>query len=90
MQVITHRKHAVNITQAERIVSAIGGGILAAAGLKKRSAAGIALAVIGGDLLRRGITGHSFAYEAMGVRTAEKGQGAETTSVPVRARRARR
>lgn len=82
MQVITHRKHAVNITQAERIVSAIGGGLLAAAGLKKRSPAGIALAVIGGDLLRRGITGHSFAYEALGVRTAEKGQGAETTSVP--------
>jgi uncharacterized membrane protein len=82
MQVITHRKHAVNITQAERIVSAIGGGILAAAGLKKRSPAGFALALIGGDLLRRGITGHSFAYEALGVRTAEKGQGAETTSVP--------
>jgi len=82
MQVITHRKHAVNITQAERIASAIGGGILAAAGLKKRSPAGIALAIIGGDLLRRGITGHSFAYEAMGVRTAEKGQGAGTTSVP--------
>jgi uncharacterized membrane protein len=82
MQVITHRKHAVNITQAERICSAIGGGILAAAALKRRSPASIALAVIGGDLLRRGITGHSFAYEAMGIRTAEKGQGAETTSVP--------
>jgi len=82
MRIITHPKHAVNISQAERIVSAIGGGILAAAGLKKRSAAGVALAVIGGDLLRRGITGHSFAYEAMGVRTATNGQGEETTSVP--------
>jgi uncharacterized membrane protein len=82
MQVITHRKHAVNITQAERIGSAIAGGILAAAGLKRRSPAGVALALIGGDLLRRGITGHSFAYEALGIRTAEKGQGAETTSVP--------
>ncbi len=82
MQVITHRKHAVNITQAERIASAIGGGILAAAALKRRSPASIALALIGGDLLRRGITGHSFAYEALGIRTAEKGQGAETTSVP--------
>jgi uncharacterized membrane protein len=82
MRIITHSKHAVNISQAERIVSAIGGGILAAAGLKKRSAAGVALAVIGGDLLRRGITGHSFAYEAMGVRTADAGQGWETTSVP--------
>jgi len=82
MQVITHRKHAVNITQTERIISAIGGGLLAAAALRKRSTAGVALALIGGDLLRRGITGHSFAYEAMGVRTAAKGQGAETTSVP--------
>src|SRR4051812_11877827 len=82
MRIITHPKHAVNISQAERIVSAIGGGILAAAGLKKRSAAGVALAVIGGDLLRRGITGHSFAYEAMGVRTATNGQGEESTSVP--------
>jgi len=82
MQVISHHKHAVNITQAERILSALGGGLLAAAGLKKRSAGGIALALIGGDLLRRGITGHSYIYEAMGVRTADLGQGAETTSVP--------
>jgi len=82
MQVITHRKHAVNITQAERIASAIGGGLLAAIGLKKRTPAGIALAVLGGDLLRRGITGHCYAYEALGIRTTEKGQGAETTSVP--------
>lgn len=82
MQVITHRKHAVNITQAERIVSAIGGGLLAAAALKRRSPASIALALIGGDLLRRGITGHSFAYQALGLRTAGKGQGGATTSVP--------
>jgi uncharacterized membrane protein len=82
MQVITHRKHAVNITQAERIASAIGGGLLAAVGLKKRPPAGIALAVLGGDLLRRGITGHCYAYEALGIRTADKGQGAATTSVP--------
>jgi len=82
MRIITHSKHAVNISQAERIVSAIGGGILAAAGMKKRSAAGVALAMIGGDLLRRGITGHSYAYEAIGVRTASTGQGWETTAVP--------
>lgn len=82
MRIITHTKHAVNISQGERIVSAIGGGILAAAGISKKSAAGVALAVIGGDLLRRGITGHSYAYEALGVRTAKPGQGWETTSVP--------
>jgi uncharacterized membrane protein len=82
MRILTHHKHAVNISKAERIVSAIGGGILAAAGLKKRNSAGVALAVLGGDLLRRGITGHSYTYEALGVRTADAGQGWETTSVP--------
>jgi len=82
MQIIMHRKHAVNLTRAERIASAIGGGILMTAGLGRRSRAGIAMALIGGDLLRRGITGHSYAYEAMGIRTAPLGQGAETTAVP--------
>ena len=82
MQIISHCKHAVNITQTERIISAIGGGFLAAAGLQRRGTAGAAMAVIGGDLLRRAITGHSHAYEAIGIRTAPKGQGAETTSVP--------
>jgi uncharacterized membrane protein len=82
MKAVTQRRNAVNISPAERIASAIGGGILASAGLIKRSPAGIALALVGGDLLRRGITGHSYAYAAFGVRTASKGQGAETTSIP--------
>jgi uncharacterized membrane protein len=82
MQVIAHCKHAVNITKTERILSAIGGGFLASVGLQRRGAGGIAMAAIGADLLRRAITGHSFAYELMGFRTAPKGQGAETTSVP--------
>jgi uncharacterized membrane protein len=82
MQVITHKKHAFNIGTAERVISAVGGGILAVTGIQRRSAGGVAMALIGGDLLRRAITGHSYAYEALGVRTASKGQGAETTSVP--------
>jgi uncharacterized membrane protein len=82
MQIISHNRHAINITQKERIFSAIGGGLLAAIGLQRRGGSGIALAALGGDLLRRAITGHSYAYEAIGIRTAEKGQGAETTSVP--------
>lgn len=82
MKAIAQPKHAVNISQTERIVSAIGGGILASAGLMKGSRTGMALAVVGGDLMRRAITGHSYAYDALGIRTAPKGQGAETTSVP--------
>ncbi|HEX8984782.1 MAG TPA: SRPBCC family protein [Bryobacteraceae bacterium] len=82
MHVIPHHKHAVNIGQTERILSAVGGGILAGIGLKNRSATGAVLLLAGGDLMWRGITGHSYAYEAFGFRTAPKGQGAATTSVP--------
>ncbi|MCL4402790.1 MAG: DUF2892 domain-containing protein [Acidobacteria bacterium] len=82
MEVITHYKHAVNIGKAERWASLIGGGALSVIGLQRRSAAGMALALIGVDLIRRGATGRSYVYEMLGVRTAAKGQGAETTSVP--------
>lgn len=82
MKAIAPYKQAVNISQTERIVSAIGGGILASAGIMRRSPVGVALALVGGDLMRRAITGHSYAYDALGIRTAPKGQGAETTSVP--------
>lgn len=81
MQVITHHTRSVNITQAERIGSAVAGGFLAAAGLKRRGIGGLALAIVGGDLMRRGLTGHSYFYEAIGIRTAPWGQG-ESISVP--------
>lgn len=81
MQIITHKTHALNISNQERFLSVLGGGILAMAGLQKRSVGGLALALIGGDLLRRGITGHSNLYEVMGMRTAPVGQGA-SVSVP--------
>ena len=81
MQIITHKKHPPNISNTERMVSAIGGGLLTTIGIERRSPAGLALALIGGDLLRRAITGHSNAYELLGMRTAPVGQGA-SASVP--------
>ena len=85
MEIISHRRHAVNITQMERILSAVTGSILAVAGLRglrRKTARGVAMAAVGGDLIRRGITGHSYLFEAMGIRTAPLGQGWQTTSVP--------
>jgi uncharacterized membrane protein len=82
MRLISHHKHAVNVAKAERWVSGIGGGLLTIAGVRKQSPGGIAMAVGGGLLMRRAITGHCEFYEALGVRSAPKGQGAETTSVP--------
>jgi uncharacterized membrane protein len=51
-------------------------------GVTRRSGAGFSVAMLGAELMRRGITGHSFLYQSLGTRTAGKGQGAETTSVP--------
>lgn len=84
MQIITHKRHPqANIATPERIVSAVGGGLLAALGLCQRSPRGLAVALIGGDLLRRGITGHSNLYEVLGMRTAPvTGQGARVNSLP--------
>jgi len=81
MQIITHFRHAVNVHPAERWLSVLAGGALAAAGFRKKSPGGIALAIAGLDLVRRGATGHSFLYEAFGLRTAPRGQGA-SVSVP--------
>jgi uncharacterized membrane protein len=81
MEIIRHSRHNENIRKAERVVSVVGGGVLAWYGLRRKSPAGYALAAIGGDLMRRGATGHSFFYEAIGVRTRDLGQGARV-SVP--------
>jgi uncharacterized membrane protein len=82
MQIIAHSKHAVNITETERWASLIGGSALAVIGLAQRSRGGLAAAVAGAELIRRGATGHSLLFEWLGFRTAGKGQGGETTSVP--------
>lgn len=82
MQVIAHHKHATNITDAERWLSGFCGGLALVTGLQRRSLRGFVLAAAGADLIRRGLTGHSYVYEWLGIRTAPKGQGEEAISVP--------
>ncbi|MGH9943312.1 MAG: SRPBCC family protein [Pyrinomonadaceae bacterium] len=60
----------INVSQPERWASGIGGGALALYGLTRGSLGGVALALIGGALAYRGVTGHCDVYEAIGVRTA--------------------
>lgn len=61
-----------NISETEQWLSLAAGLGLAAYGLIRRrgSGAGLALAGIGGLLLRRGISGHCDAYEMMGINTS--------------------
>ena len=58
-----------NVNEAERWVSAIGGGALVAYGLTRRGWPGVLLALIGGTLVARGATGHCGMYQALGVNT---------------------
>jgi uncharacterized membrane protein len=67
-----------NVGDAERVVSAVGGGALLAYGLKRRDTLGIALAVLGGGLALRGATGHCQVYDAMDVDTSDS-EGRNTT-----------
>ncbi len=74
----------INVGKIERWLSAIGGGGLIAYGLKRRSWGGLALAVVGGALVHRGVTGHCYAYQVVGANRAkgqkltEKERGART------------
>ena len=62
-----------NVSDAERWASVAAGAGLVLLGLRKRSAAGLALAGMGGLLMRRGATGHCHTYEALGLNTASNG-----------------
>jgi uncharacterized membrane protein len=65
----------VNVSETERIASAIAGGALAVLGIARGGWGGWALALAGGGLVLRGATGHCSVYQALGVDTAHPQQG---------------
>ena len=60
----------VNVGDRERWLSAVGGGAMAAYGLKRGGLGGALLLAVGGSLAYRGVTGHCSTYSALGVNTA--------------------
>lgn len=62
----------VNIHEMERLVSILLGGALLTQGITRRPLVGLPLATVGGVLLYRGISGHSFLYQGFGMNTAER------------------
>jgi uncharacterized membrane protein len=66
------RSHFVNVGRGERVLSALAGGLLATWGLRRRGAAGYGAALVGAELLYRGVSGHCMAYTAMGVSTSDE------------------
>ena len=65
-----------NVSELERWLSLIGGGALMAYGLKHMDLPGIGLAVLGGALVHRGMTGHCAMYSSLGLSTKEHGHAA--------------
>src|SRR4051812_10823490 len=70
---VEHATHK-NVGQSERAISAALGGLFVAGAVKRRGASGLALALIGAELVRRGATGHCMLYDAIGF--SSNGDGA--------------
>ena len=60
----------VNVGEGERYGSLLGGAVLVAAGLSRRSLPGLLLAALGGAFIVRGMAGHCRLYDSIGVSTA--------------------
>jgi uncharacterized membrane protein len=59
----------INVAYPERMASVIGGPLLALYGLTRGTPVGFGLALLGGELLYRGLTGHCPIYAMLGVST---------------------
>ena len=58
---------AANISDTERLASAVGGALLAAYGISQKSKSGTVLAAAGGALIVRGATGYCPGYAVAGI-----------------------
>jgi len=67
----------INVGDVERWASAIGGTLLVTHGLRRGNFGGLALALLGGSLVYRGVTGHCQAYRALGIDTSDKHRATE-------------
>lgn len=65
----------MNVGYNERMVSVIGGPLVALYGLSRGSLGGLLLAAAGGEMLYRGLSGHCPVYQALGVSTARQQDG---------------
>jgi hypothetical protein len=60
----------VNVDKNERLLSLVGGGILALYGVARLPLSAVAVVLGGGYLLYRGITGHCYIYRVLDINKA--------------------
>jgi uncharacterized membrane protein len=56
-----------NLGDTERLISMVGGGLMAGLGISRRTPLGVGIAILGGMLMHRGSTGHCAIYEKLGM-----------------------
>lgn len=74
----------VNVGNAERWLSSIAGGALTTLGVRRSGLLGAALAVTGGSLIWRGMTGHCATYQALGVDRSGASAAPSSNNIDVR------
>jgi len=65
----------VNVSEAERWLSLVGGGLLALDGLRRGTLGGFLQVLAGGALVQRGLTGHCSVYRALALDTSDQPHG---------------
>ena len=75
------KRDKINLGKIERLLSGLGGGILVGYGILRRDWKGASIAAVGGTLVLRGATGHSFLYQRLHIDTSEH-NAQIATSVP--------
>jgi len=68
--VLSRVKGDTNVGMLERWASGIGGGLLTFYAFIRRDWIGAILALVGADFILRGLTGHCYIYQALGISTA--------------------
>jgi len=76
-----HEDTGINIANVERAASVIGGSLLIYWALRRWRWVTFGMALTGTALIRRGVTGHCGAYQALGISTSKTG---DNVSVPYR------
>ncbi|HEY3993326.1 MAG TPA: hypothetical protein VGM01_10650, partial [Ktedonobacteraceae bacterium] len=79
---LSQARQTINIHRAESLLSLLGGGALLTFAWRKRGGWGAVAALLGCELLRRGVSRHSFLYQGLHIATARQTSAQTTGEVP--------
>ncbi len=69
---IQQKGDRINMRSIERWLSGLAGGALSGYGIYRRDWLGAGMTILGGALIMRGATGHSFLYQGLNIDTSSK------------------